>query len=298
MRKIILILVLVLLAVPTVSAQDCEAVTIAREVDALYNTFLASRGEIDAAQMMTETEAFYAGIGTILLRCGSTSVAINEDLDAGFSGTGTEDDPYAFGQPGAAANGTTIRPIEFIRPAEEALGQTVTLDEEWVLINVEIGCPANSRSECAATYQNFRLLGDSGTLYDSEFVLGYADQLDVSVPAGRVRTGGLPFRIAPTETSFNLLYYPDGLLGGDEQVVTYYRTENFVRISANTEVVVRTGPGVQFPPRSSLSTGQEVVAIGRDATGTWLQLENGWVNADVVTVEVGNIMWLAVVEPE
>jgi hypothetical protein len=298
MRKIIFILLMLLFILPVSAQGECEAVPVAREIDALYNTFLASRGEVDAAQMLGAAEEFYGAMGDILLGCGSTSVSVNDDLDAGFAGSGTAVDPYAFGQPGAAANGTTIRPIEFIRHAEETLGLPVILDEEWVLVMVEIGCPANSRAECAAAIHNFRLLGDSGTLYDSEFVVGYDELLDVQVPAGRVRVGGLPFHIAPTETSFNLLYYPEGLLGGDEQEVTYYRTANFVRISANTEVVVRTGPGVQFPPRGGLSDGQEVVAVGRNDNGEWLQIEAGWVNAEVVTVVVGNIMWLTVVEPE
>ncbi|MDQ7026661.1 MAG: hypothetical protein Q9P44_14025 [Anaerolineae bacterium] len=299
MRKIIFISLILLLIIPASGAQeDCEAITVAREVDALYNSFLATRGEIDATQMMAAAETFHGSMGDILLRCGSTAVSISNDIAGEFSGFGTEQDPYAFGQAGAASNGITIRPIEFIRNAEEILGEDVTVDEEWVLVTVEIGCPADSLNECEANAQNFRLIADSGIVYDSEFVLGYDDLLDVKMPPGRLRTGSLPFHIASTETSFNVLYYPEGLFGGDEQEITYYRTENFVRISATTEVIVRTGPGVRFPPRSSLRQYQEAIAIGRNDNGAWLQIEEGWVFAELVNVEVGNLMWLPVIEPE
>jgi hypothetical protein len=300
MKRIFLTLLIGLLVVPMVSAQDdvnCEPPAMARELDFLYTDFVTTRGEIELDRMMAAAEEFHAAMGEILLRCGSTSVSINNDIAGDFIGSGTQEDPYAFGQPGVAPNGVSIRPIEFTRNAEEILGIDPTPEEEYLLVVVEVMCPVDARESCEVVIQNFQLIGDSGTVYDSEFVMTY-DSLDVRVQAGRVRSGGIPFRISPDETSFNLVYIPEVFVSLAEQELTYYRTENFVRVRANTQAVVRGGPGVQFPPISSVAQGVEVVATGRDESGEWLQIETGWTSADLYTVEVGNLLWLPVIVPD
>lgn len=51
----------------------------------------------------------------------------------------------------------------------------------------------------------------------------------------------------------------------------------------NTNANVRGGPGTDFPIMASAQPGQELVLIGQDSTGQWLQLANGyWIAASLV----------------
>ena len=68
------------------------------------------------------------------------------------------------------------------------------------------------------------------------------------------------------------------------------------RVSPQGDSVnVRGGPGTDYAVVTALTAGQSALVIGRNAAGDWLQIEQGWVRVDVVTV-TGDTSQVAVVE--
>ena len=68
---------------------------------------------------------------------------------------------------------------------------------------------------------------------------------------------------------------------------------NDVKITATTGINVRSGPGTSFSRVGIFQTGQQATAIGRNSAGTWVQMERGWVSAEIVTVD-GDLLSLPV----
>ncbi len=74
------------------------------------------------------------------------------------------------------------------------------------------------------------------------------------------------------------------------------------RITANTDLNVRSGPGTQYPSLGLLAAGQTAPVTGRNAEGNWWQItfpgvpgERGWVAGQYVTAE--NVTDVPVVAP-
>lgn len=66
-----------------------------------------------------------------------------------------------------------------------------------------------------------------------------------------------------------------------------------LQISSVSNMNVRGGPGTQFEILGNLPRGADAVAVGRNNDGSWLEMETGWVFADLVET-CGDILQLPV----
>jgi hypothetical protein len=296
----LLLLTGVLLMTMTGYAQDdpCAARSLNRDIDALYNTFLSQRSEVDSEQTLSAALEFTNAVQQLLGACGiATRVSETDVLDPGI---GTLEDPYGFLQAGSAGDGVTIRVSELLRPADEmlereaALPSEPTADQQYIVVYLEVICEDGRREDCKLDATKFRLTGDSGTLYDPVMPY-YSEFLDMSLLPGRQRAGAYPFLIDAKETNLRLLYYSESIFGAAAPV--YYRAQNTIDIRATAELRVRTGPGVEFEVTGALPEGATSVALGRNEDGTWIQVPEGWVFIDYVDAG-GDLMALPVVEPQ
>jgi hypothetical protein len=298
MRKIALLL-LSLLSLTTYSiagAEGCEAIDIARDIDAAYNTFLIERNTIDTDVMQQTATDFNLAVQTILANCGNVAASGDPLFIGHTAGNGTVEIPYGFGQSGEAVNGVSIRPINFIRPADDIIQEEEPAYHQWAIVTVEAACPITNPGECDVSYQNFRLMGESGNLYDSSFLMTYADQLDVNILPGRSREGSIAFIVPDGEANMRLVYYPQPLSLFGEQPATYYRAQPSIEVTSTARLIVRGGPGTQFAPLDALEPDEHANAIGRNDSATWVRVDNGWVSAEYINTGEGDIEMLPVLE--
>lgn len=301
MRKVVGLLfgVLFLMTYSIAAAQDsCEPLEVAREIDAAYNTFLATRSTLDSDQLMRTADDFSLTLQGILANCGSVA-ASDDPLFAGYAaGDGTIENPYGFNQAGENDNGVTIRPVNFIRPADDIIQEDEPVYHEWAIVIVEATCPITHNGDCRVGYENFRLMGENGTLYDSHFALQYSEQLDASIPPGRSREGGIAFIVPDEEANLRLVYYPDPYVFFGDQPVTYHRAQPSIEVSATARLIIRGGPGTQYAPLDTLERDTRTNAIGRNETSTWIRVDDGWVSAEYINTGDSDVSLLPVIDTE
>ena len=80
---------------------------------------------------------------------------------------------------------------------------------------------------------------------------------------------------------------------GAIEYTTTIGPEDTVIIISTTSLNVRRGPNTTYGVVDGLRRGEEAVAIGRDADGVWVQIDAGWVFAQLIEA-VGSIMTLPV----
>ena len=80
---------------------------------------------------------------------------------------------------------------------------------------------------------------------------------------------------------------------GAIEYTTTIGPEDTLIITSTTSLNVRRGPNTTYGVADGLQRGEEAVAIGRDADGAWVQIDAGWVFAQLIET-VGSIMTLPV----
>jgi hypothetical protein len=213
-------------------------------------------------------------------------------------GSGTIADPYAFGVAGDTGEGASLRVVGYIRPADNLIRNANMFNdrpgegEEYIILTVELVCNNDNPDRCESNYLDFELTGNSGTIYSHPFVV-YDNEFDVGVFAGGSGQGDLVFLIRQNDTNLKLLYRAN-MFSND--VVAYEAEPSLstgVQITATSNVNVRNGPSTNAAVVGNLPASQAVIAFGRNSNGTWLQIPNGWVFAELVTA-AGDIQTLPV----
>ncbi len=210
--------------------------------------------------------------------------------DSANPGSGTLEDPYAFGVVGDTGEGFSLQVTGYLRPADQIIRNANMFNDRpgdgelYVIVNVAMQCHADTSSRCEANYFDFELVGDLGTIYPYPSVV-YDDKLDVSLFAGGQGTGGLPFLIRADDTNLRLLYRSNRYR--DEMVVLSVEPslDNGLQITAMASINVRNGPSTNHSVVGNLAASTPVVAFGRNDDGTWLQIPSGWIFAELVTVD-------------
>ena len=80
---------------------------------------------------------------------------------------------------------------------------------------------------------------------------------------------------------------------GAIEYTTTIKSENTIIITSTTSLNVRRGPNAAHGVVDGLRRGEEAVAIGRDADGAWVQVNTGWIFAQMIETK-GSIMTLPV----
>lgn len=302
MKKIAIFSFLVLLtfALMPITAQndDCDAESIAARVDEAYDSYAGNRDLEDANTALADVESLQETLADITVEC-SDALAIGSSSGTD-GGSGTLIDPFTFNQFADSGDGIFVRVTGLIRPADRTIRNENMFNdrpedgEEWVIVFVDVRCAESRTETCELNNYNFDLSGDNGIIYEGSFVV-YDDILDINVRPGREGSGGLPFLIEDDDTNLALIFYPESRFFSDGE--TYYSAEpsaeDGITIISTSGINVRGGPSTGFGVVDSLQSGDQVIAFGRNEDGTWVQIQSGWVFAELVDVS-GDVMELPI----
>jgi hypothetical protein len=301
MRKFtvsLLCILMTLLAISSVGAQDvneCSPDSINTSVNQLIKEYQATRAKAgDIKATLDEIENLEKDLANLRDTC-SKSLTSSGNTDPG---DGSQDSPYAFGISGNTFNDYSLQITGQIRPADRILRNENMFndrpenDEVYIILNLELVCDKQATKPCEANQYNFKLLGDMGIIYESPFVV-YEKMIDINVVKGTTAKGDMVFKIKKDDTNLRLLFTPNMF---DDDYIYYYAEpsmENGIQISSTAAVNVRSGAGKNFDVTGSLPANTSTIAFGRNADGTWLQIQEGWVFSDLVKVD-GDIQTLPV----
>ncbi len=270
------------------SDNPCSAGSMIQRVDGSFAEFEATRSSDDSLTTFNDVQNFYDSIGAVLDECRNiVELAASGVVEVG---SGTFDDPYAFDYFGDTGKGYLLKISGIIRPADQYAGRYATRPSqgrEYIALVVDVQCVSPAEDFCEVSYRDFELTGDNGVVYD----YSSSSSLDVKLRAGGEENGSVFFIIDSDDSNF-LVMYEEGW--SDDIVV--YRGEpaagqefeglgGKVTITATTSINVRGGPGTSYSVVGSFQTGQQETAVGRNSAGTWVQMERGWVFAQLVRVD-------------
>lgn len=275
------------------AGQACDVdslITSVEELVAVYRSGSRGANEAEALQGLQELENSLR-----LLREDCARSARGSAADS--PGSGTPDDPFAFGILGDTDEGFSLRVSGYIGNANERVRRENRFntrpasDEVYVLMKVEVECHSNS-SRCSVDEFDFKMVGNNGTIYDNASIV--FDEIDVNIVGGARGEGDVVFLVKKADTDLKLIYVPN--MFRDEGWVYFWPMPDMsagIQISSQTNLNIRSGPGTNFSVVTSLPANSPVLAFGRNSNGTWLQIENGWIFAELVTVE-GDIQGLPI----
>lgn len=302
MKRVMLCVFLVLFSMSVVSifAQDdasCDAEAIIERVDSIYTEYQVTRSTDDSLTAFNDVENYYNSLGDILDECRN----IVELHASGVVevGSGTFDDPYAFDYFGDTGKGYLLKVSRIVRPADQYISRYASAASqgyEYVAFVVDVQCEAPEDDFCEISYRSFELTGDNSVVYD----YSSSSSLDVKLRPGGEDSGSVFFVVESDDSNLLLLFkqgYGSDLVvySGEPapgQVVEGPASDG-VLVTATTNINVRGGPGTSYGIVGSFQNGQQATAVGRNTAGTWVQMERGWVFAQLVRVD-GNLNSLPV----
>ncbi len=311
MFRITLLMISVLLAIqslPVLSQEDtetgmsdetdvCSASSIVERVDTTYIEFQVTRATDESLTAFNDVENFYNTVGNILEECRN----VVELHASGIVevGSGTFDDPYAFDYFGDTGQGYLLKISRNVRPAGQYIHRwddPAPQGWEYVALAVTVQCVSPDEDFCEIGYSDFELTGDNGTVYD---YVSYSSSLDLKLRPGGEGSGSVFFLVENDDSNLLAMFeegYRTGLVvfraePAPGQVVE--EPAGSVTIKATTNINVRGGPGTSYRVVGSFQSGQQAAAVGRNSAGTWVQMESGWVFAQLVSID-GNISSLSV----
>lgn len=299
MRRILFLSILMLLLISTASslmAQDeCSSFALNRQIDSWYQEFLGSRSEVDTQETMVAAAQLQNRIDTLLESCG---LILDNPLEsAEQTGMGTLDSPFDIGA-SATIGDVEIKVTHDIWPADEILVNDGVLpanqpdNTHYIIVYIEFSCARNAQDGgCNLTADTLRLVGDMGEVYlpaiarISDYVIETRD-----VPAGRQRSGGIPFLVDSDDTGLLLLYYASGD-PEDEEVAYFYgqAAPTSIQVTSNVQsVAVRLVPSTISGPIGSFNDDEVGLAVAISEDGEWIFIETsrieGWVPLDKLNI--------------
>jgi hypothetical protein len=302
MKRLLLVVLFVLAGASSVFAQDagqpekCSPADIQRRVDSVVETFHASP-QGTQEESLAATKSLKDSLQAIITDCAMTTPASDQATPEN-PGQGTLTDPYRFGVAVDTGEGFTLKVTRYIRPADQIIANENMFNdrpeqgEVYIIIGLELTCIAQSNQRCESNYLYYELTGDQGIIYEHSFVV-YEDEFDVSVFGGAGGTGDLVFLVRADDTNLRLMFQP-GLF--DDEVIFFEAepsADSGIQIQADGSINVRSGPSTNASVVGSMTPGVPVIAFGRNGDGTWLQIAQGWVFAELITTE-GDIQALPI----
>ena len=214
-------------------------------------------------------------------------------------GSGTLDDPYAFGETGDTGDGFSLRVTGFIRPGNQLVYRQNRFNDrpptgmEYLIVKAEIACGRDTSGLCEISDWDFDLVGSEGQIYDTASVV-YDDDLDLELLPGATGEGDLVYMIEQSEQDLLILYRAGFSSRDFVAFEASPSTATGIRVTSTASLNVRGGPGTSHAVMANFPKGETDIAIGRTEDGSWLQISTGWVFTDLVETE-GNVMGLPVI---
>lgn len=294
-ETIILALVALSLLYPAFSQErgTCDGAAMTNRVSDAHTTYMESLNVDDALSTFVGIEVYHESLGEIVGDCRS----LVDLLAAGVTetGSGTIDDPYAFDF-FANLGQARVRISQSVRPANHYVRSGPGSGNEWIVLTVDIQCVEPENLFCDIDSYDFSMLGDKGVVYDYNDQGTAPNRLDVELSKGGHSDGTLAFKIAEDESDLRVIYgrwstrvffsaEPAPGQGGE--------VDRTITVVSTTSLNIRTGAGRYNQRVGVLNNGEEATAIGRNDSGTWVQIDRGWVFAEYVNTS-GDIMALPI----
>ena len=295
---------LIWIAVMPAVAQDdgsCEAESIVERVDSIYTEYQATRTTDDSLTAFNDVENYHSSLGDILDEC--RNIVELQASGVVEVGSGTFDDPYAFDYFGDTGRGYLLKVSSIVRPADQYRHRWDDPAPEgyhYVAFVIDVQCISPEGDFCEIGYGDFELTGDNSSVYD---YVSYSSSLDLKLRPGGEDSGSVFFLVQDDDANL-LVMFEEGYRTG----LVVYRGEpapgqvvedpvsDTVTITSTTNINVRGGPGTSHGIVGSFRNGEQATAVGRNTAGTWVQMQSGWVFAQLVRVD-GNIMSLSITSP-
>ena len=291
-------------AVMPAIAQDehnCSTDAIVERVDSIHVEYQATRSDGDSLAAFNEVENLYNSLGDILDEC--RNIVELEASGVVEVGSGTFDDPYAYDYFGDTGQGYLLKVSRIIRPADQYRHRwedPAPIGFHYVAIVVEVQCIAPEENFCEVDDSDFEMTGDSGVVYDNR---GYSSSLEEKLRPGGEGSGSVFFLVEADDSGllamFKEGYYGDVVIYRGEPApgqVVEEPVNDTVIVVGTKRINVRGGPGTSFAIVGTFQTGEQAYAVGRNSAGSWLQLEKGWVFAQLVRAQ-GNVESLPISSP-
>ena len=286
-----------------IKAQDaisCSGEDFLERVDGLNAEYREARTPNDDLAAFIATEEYHTLLGEIVEECRS----IVEITAAGVTeiGSGTLDDPYAFNYFADVIGDThwKIRVSRVRHPAERYFRSPPPDGYNRLVISLDVQCVSPEHIFCEMSTAGFQVFGSNAVVYDNDIhSYSSSSRLSVKLAEGGKGSGNLAYNVEEGDTKLILMRS----LGWNAEPVFFSlepdpgqivdEPDREIAITSTTSLNIRTGPG-RFNQRVGvLRNGEQATAIGRNDSGTWVQIDKGWVFAQYVNAD-GNIMALPV----
>lgn len=203
---------------------------------------------------------------------------------------GSFKNPVPLGE-GAEVGGMVMRVIDFARPLDDAKAISTYPNHESVEVTVAVHCQSDQQAYCQLFPDDFAVAGELGIIYENESI-GQL-QLGPGVDAQIVVTA----LIDRADASLLLMYSHFGVTPYTYPLVfaTQQRriSQHSMEITAAVGMLARVGPSSELDFSGVFGRGEALMAQGRNADGSWLEIAIGWIPAEHVDT-AGDIMSLPV----
>ena len=226
----------------------------------------------------------------------------NTEIDG--TGEGTYADPVKEGWTISDGEGRWIGAVGYISIGSELCTRSggyckdIKPDNGFIAVWVYGKCDDTRRTRCEFShYLEFELAGQRGIPYSAESIGSFADRIPEfpeDVLPGGVAEGFVLFQAPMVEGDFRFGWTPDyssdtiwfgplNDLAEQRETATTPETAPHQAFSESDSLNIRSGPGTNYGRVGSLNSGERVSVVGRNSSGTWIQIDNGWVSAQYLS---------------
>lgn len=216
-------------------------------------------------------------------------------------GDGSFKDPFVLNYLADSGALISVRVTGLERPADMEDKDAPAEGEEYAVVHVDIECAATRSENCHIGSLDFTLSGDNGILYETAFeplAPEASGVVEIELEPGGAASVGWPFLVSSDDENLVLHYYNH--LSMPFAFPQVFATEAKAEAAEPIEVVptigivTRVGPSGDLAFAGILHQGEALLADGRNADGSWLEIDGiGWVSAEFVETD-GDIMSLPV----
>ena len=211
------------------------------------------------------------------------------------SGRGAFNDPYPLRNYEDVSDGISLRVVGMQRPADP--GDKLDLPaegQEYVVVSVELTCDPDRSENCVVASWDFELAGANGIIYPN---LVDEDERAFDLAPNTEASGDVLALIDKDDSDLMLLFYhwPTIPYTFPRVFATEEKPEPgpTIAINATIGIIARVGPSKSLDFTGVFNRGEQLLALGRNQDGSWLEISFGWILAELVDAE-GDIMSLPV----
>ncbi|MCY4464957.1 MAG: hypothetical protein OXE46_05420 [Chloroflexi bacterium] len=192
---------------------------------------------------------------------------------------------------GAVVAGMVVSVIDIARPLDDAKPMSTYPNQESVEISLDIHCQSDRQVDCQLEPYDFAVAGELGLIYENASIESH--QLGPGATTQIVVTA----LIDRPDSSLLLLYSHFGVTPYTYPLV--FATEaarisqQSIEITAAVGMLARVGPSSELDFSGVFGRGEALMAQGRNANGSWLEIAFGWVPVERIET-AGDIMSLPV----